>query len=498
MKIRRILLLLLFILEYSNICVSQNRYGNKWILGYGNSGISGTLLDFNTKPVSLLGIEKYMLLHASSTVMCDSLGSLLFYSNGCYIAGADNLPIMNGDSIGHGKLASSFCSSIGSPLTQGILSLPLPQSSNLYYIFYLDIQIPYENPPGLYFAFAPTTLYYAVIDMNANQNKGEVVVKDQVIISDTLSRGMIQATKASNGFDWWILMPKSHSNCYYTIRLSSDGIDTTFLQCVGSIWDDEDRSGQVVFSPNSKQYARFNYFNGLNIFNFDNENGILSNVKRIDFGSDTFYYGGVAYSSNSKLLYATAFDKIYQFDIQSPNIDSSKTLIGELITPPNIQNKTRFNQSLLAPDGKIYIAGTGAHNYLHVIENPNCLGKDCNLNQYSIEMNTYNFYGLPNLPCYRNWSENDTCDALVNITETSFNSKVRIYPNPFTDLINFEFQNEFMFQLYNISGIRVYKGKIDINNYILNLTYLPEGLYFYNIVSDDKMISQGKLIKVDK
>ncbi len=65
-----------------------------------------------------------MELESTCAIMSDSMGKLLFYSNGCYIANASHQMMTNSDSLAHGLLESSFCNSGGNPLTQGMIALP--------------------------------------------------------------------------------------------------------------------------------------------------------------------------------------------------------------------------------------------------------------------------------------------------------------------------------------------------------------------------------------
>ena len=78
----------------------QTGYGNNWVLGYNTTETSGTILDFNQAQVSIFPVQKDMFLEGSIAVMSDSIGNLLFYSNGCFIANGKHNKIINSDSIG--------------------------------------------------------------------------------------------------------------------------------------------------------------------------------------------------------------------------------------------------------------------------------------------------------------------------------------------------------------------------------------------------------------
>ena len=137
--------------------------------------------------------------------------------------------IENGDSIATGYIKRDFCNSDGSPMPQSTLFLPKPGSDKHYYLFNYDLEALYEFPSGLYFPLAPEHLYYHEIDMELNNGEGAVVQKNQVVVQDTFARSSLHAHHHANGKDWWIIAPKSHSNCYHTLLVTSEGIIDSFF-----------------------------------------------------------------------------------------------------------------------------------------------------------------------------------------------------------------------------------------------------------------------------
>lgn len=440
-----------------------------------------------------------MELEAACAVMCDSTGKLLFYSNGCYVANSTHQMMVNGDSIGKGYFETSFCKTGGNPLTQGMIALPKPGSNHLYYLFYTDFRNPYQFQP--FYPLTPLTLYYSVIDMDFDNGLGAVVEKHQIVLEDTLSRAMLHAEKHSNNKDWWIFMPESHSNCYWTIRLTENGIDTLYNQCLGVEWGDDDPTGQAVFSPNGKKYARFNFFYGLNIFDFDNNAGQFSNSVNIDFGQDTFYWAGAAFSSNSRFIYACAYNKLWQFDLLTTDISASRILVGVLNTPPGILEKTHFNQARLAPDGKIYIAGRAPNKHLHVINRPNCSGQACDLQQYAIELAARNTNTMPNMPHFKQWSDTDTCQSVSITTPANLNNaKLQLYPNPAFDEVELVLppsliNRNFSIELINSIGQTVKTVFVSkMNHAKLTVGDLPVGLYLVSVSDNGELFFTEKLV----
>ena len=468
---------------------AQDGYGNQWIFGeYIPPQASGTLLNFNGDTLTVKPIRKDMELGPSSTVMCDSAGKLLFYSNGCYIANAKHQPMTNGGGIGVARL-SGYCDSGGSPLTQGIIALPKPGSNHLYYLFYLDLGEVHTEP---LWQPASLTLYHAVIDMSLENGLGRVVGKNVVVLRDTFSMGQIQATRHANGRDWWVVQAKLFSNCYWTLLLTPNGIDTIFKQCAGLVWERQNAQGQAVFSPDNRQYARGNDMFGVALFNFDARTGLLSNPRSAAL--DTFPFNGLAFAPNSRFLYAPITSRLWQFDTWEKDLSAGRVLIDTLRTPPNTQ-RTRFNQARLGPDGKIYIAGTGTFLHLHVINRPNCLGTECDLQQYAIQLAGFNHHTMPNMPHYKRWDSTDTC-RLVGTSGPVGQGRapIRFFPNPAGPYLFSEgLETDDALQWVDLSGRTVKTAAVQSDR--LDIADLRPGFYLLRVYRRGACVGVFKVVK---
>lgn len=472
---------------------AQDGYGNQLIFGRSNAPSTSTILQFNDGVLEVESVVKNMELEGSCTVMCDSVGKLLFYSNGCYISNADHEMMVNGDSIGKAKLETSYCNTGGNPVIQSIIALPAPNSSHLYYLIYFDLVDAYPSPP--YFALVPLTMYYAVIDMSLENGKGAVIEKNTVLLQDTFSRGQVQAQRHVNNKDWWIVMPQSHSNCYWTVLLTEQGIDTVYKQCIGNVWSDRDSGGQSVFAPTGTQYARMTFMNGLEIFDFDPATGMFFNDRHISMGVDTFPFGGLAYAPNSRYLYACCSSRIYQYDTWSADIGGSKLLVATLNTPSTISQIARFDQARLMPDGKIYIAGSFPHKHLHVIHRPNCYGVESNVEQYAVPLYSTNTYTMPNMPHYKKWSSADTCQAVSVFNADDEIHKVVFYPNPASGILNvdgLDYGDQMTW--FNIMGREVWRATYNGNT--MNISTMPSGIYWVNVSRKHQVLGIFKIVVV--
>ena len=505
------LFLLALILLLVNSLAGQEKRGYQWIIGYDSSSLDSIgeaiLLNFNEKPVSISKITSVDNFHmeGSNTSICDKEGNLLFYSNGCLVVNAAGEVMENGDTINPGFLQDYFCPYGGSPIRQGAVAVPSPEHESLYYLFNLDMDTPYEvikdDSTGVidtfgFSAIAPQRLYYQLIDMSLNDGLGAVVAKNQIAVQDTFARGNIQAVRHANGRDWWIVVPKSHSNCYFLVLITPDGIQPPQLRCSGHIWSDDDSGAQAVFSPDLEKYIRFNAWNGLNIFNFDNSTGDLSNPVQILFPNDTInYIAGVAVSPNSRFLYVCARKRVYQFDLTADHIESSKIQVAEWDGTYN-PYATIFYLAALAPDGKIYISSTSSTFNLHVIENPDSMGLACNLIQHGVTLPSYNFATIPNIPHYCRSEEE--CEVLINSTYKAVEEPlIIIYPNPAKDKIWIDFPDlgskSYSLDIYDLTGRHILNTKITSPLSPVDISMLPSGAFFY-FIKGMQTTSTGKIV----
>lgn len=100
---------------------------------------------------------------------------------------------------------------------------------------------------------------------------------------------------------------------------------------------------------------------------------------------------------------------------------------------------------------------------------------------------------------YEDVSEDFTISSVTGIDQQIEAERVKIYPNPISNLSYLEFDNpENYFHtltLYNSRGqlVRIFK-EIKTNRFQLDLKELSSGIYFYQLNSDKKLHSSGSLI----
>ena len=371
--------------------------GNIWHFGQ-NAGI-----DFNSgSAIAISGGQ--INTNEGCASICDVNGNLLFYTDGQNVYDVNHNLMPNGN----GLLGNNSSS-------QSSIIVKLPTSSEIYYVFTVD------GNSGI----TGDGLFYSVVDMTLNGGLGDIVPSQKNILLFSGGDEKVTAVKHQNGSDFWIIGRVVNTNTYNSYLLTSAGINTTAVSSsVGPTYSGL-TIGYLKSNPNGDKLVATNYSGvpKINLFDFDNSTGILSNNQNFTNVPTQPTYG-VEFSSNGNLLYISTVDgapgQVYQYDMQAgtfADIDNSGIEIGTT-------NGTGGSLQL-APDGKIYHAQgiVMANNTLSVIENPDVVGVGCNyvLEGFNLEPSTSAVFGLPtffssifvNLPS----SCDSVATAIISINE---------------------------------------------------------------------------------
>jgi len=476
-------------------CYSQKR-DNTWIMGYASAsgrpyGLS--LLNFNNGGPDTSYLTAPMEFRHTCAIISDTGGSLLFYTNGAYIADASHDTMLNGSGINPSAFTNLWLD--GLPLAQGAIIIPDPGNSSMYYLFHETGEFP--GP----FGWQVKDLFYSKVDMALNGGLGAVTQKNQAAISDTLVNGELTAVKHANGRDWWLISHRWYSNIYYRLLITPNGIAPADTQHIG-IQNGVGSSGQAVFSRDGRKFAKANNEIDLEILDFDRCSGLFSNPVNIAI-PDTPAARGVAFSATSNYLYVSSTQYLYQYDLQAPNIDSSRITVATYdgFSDPNPPFRTYFYLAQLAPDNKIYLNTSNGTSYLHVIMNPDSAGLTCNVIQHGLKLPSYNSYTLPNFPYYKLGADSGSiCDTISAVNNIRFDSTaISVFPNPSNDIVNIYLENPPISipQLMNTLGQISYvpTSRISAQYWQLDCTGLRPGVYFLRIQYERRNFVQKILIQ---
>jgi hypothetical protein len=451
-------IILILVLSF-NFLYAQKE-SNMWYFGWN------TALDFNSGfPVDVTNNAMYSI--EGSASISDSAGSLLFYSNGENVWDRNHMIMPNGDSLGGHQSA-----------TQAALIVPYPNNPNLYFLFTLQQQY---TPPPTNFNFS-----YSIIDMSLNSGNGDVTVKNVIIRSPIAEK--LAGVKHSNGTDVWVMVHGygNGNDSLFAYLITSSGVSSSPVI---------NKIGQSVFGLNSLGYMKFSsdgsklavacrLDNFIDLFDFDNSTGIVSNEKYLTLPppyAATFGAYGLEFSASGNYLYATELleGAVLQWDVTSNSdsiINSTLKLVG---SPMNVD----MGAMQLAPDGKIYVVAAFLKK-LGVINYPELPGLLCNYVDSGIVLSHFNNIGLPNFIASNFLS--------VGINESILKSNISIFPNPFTSEISIAItkQNikQGIFTIKNILGQTIFIKQENYlnNNYTktIDLSFLSKGIYLLDVNID--------------
>ena len=311
----------------------------------------------------------------SSAVISDSTGSLLFFTDGRRVwdRAFDTLPY-----------APRLDGDLG--VTQSCIIVPQPGRSTIYYIFTVDVM-----------AFMTDTTYetkgleYSVVDMSLNNGFGNGTPQWNIPLLTPVCQ-KITAVYHQNGKDVWIITHKWDSDEFYAFLLNSNGLSNPVISNSGGIQGGGFTSqmnayGYMKASPDGSKIAlAVSGTNNVEVYDFDNSSGYVSNPQAYTFTVPGISPYGIEFSTDSRKVYTSLLQitgngtpaypsRIYQFDL--PTGMSSPVLIDSAVGE-------RLGGMQLGPDGRIYITRTitmiNKKDSLDVIYNPTRMGLNCNYN----------------------------------------------------------------------------------------------------------------------
>ncbi|MBS1683243.1 MAG: hypothetical protein JSS76_00705 [Bacteroidetes bacterium] len=483
----------LFFLCFSLAGLSQKE-DYVWLSGYHSGALYDSTIhhyfaidkiDFNSSPPRVsLDTDITINFDASVVSFSDSNGNLLFYSNGIEIRNKWDEVIQNSRPMNDGWVDNVYNPSIlsyGYPHAEAIMALPVPGSRSDFIFF----QCFGDSTPGITSINCPKllTTYLSMADSNGH---GKVHYRDSLLLADIITPN-ITACKHANGNDWWILVSKQNSNCYYRILLTDSGAKVLPDQsCLGEIIPFDD-GGICSFSPDGSKYAALNYMKGMMLYDFDRCTGLLSNThfypipNLVDSG---WIFTGATFSSNSRFLYGTIGMYLLQFDTwQSDPLSNPDTIarFDGFADPLG----SYYTNGQLGPDEKIYITGNAEGNY-SVIDSPNLKGAACQFRPHGLNMPALS-WGPPNHPNYKLGKQiGGACDSThIGIAEIDAGAGIRISPNPVlsTGVLTIYASGDGMVQFTDGIGRTVYMSDLHAGSNAIpcDALHTQEGMIFYSV-----------------
>lgn len=341
-------------------------------------------LDFMTNPPSIINNSAIYAGEGCSSI-ADAAGNTLFYTNGLTVWDKQNNVMANGTGL-LGDLSS----------TQSALIIKMPYSANLYYIF---TACAWGAVAGI---------NYSIVDMNLAAGMGSVTIKNAPLFNSH-STEQLTAVKHANGVDFWIMTHELVTNNFRAYLFSAAGINTVAV--ISSVGTSHGQYvGSMKFSPSGQKLASVLMNHLVELYDFSNSNGIVSNPLRLAGGGY-----GCEFSPDGSKFYCSEWDgnndhntTIKQWDLsnllQPITIPISSTSSYTAIAPNYIlTTDIGFRALQLAPDSKIYVARRLSQS-IGVINNPDAAGATCSFVPWGQAVSAvtpissaYSIFGLPNM-----------------------------------------------------------------------------------------------------
>lgn len=475
------------------------KYDYNWIAGMhelpGIQGYNNVVIHFDSNGgYELDTLDLGMNIESTVASMSDAAGNLLFFTNGCYIAGSDGQVLANGDGLNPGKIHDWVCGKTGYVSPRGAMAIPAPGHDHIYYLFHTGSQ--YD--PVRKNVFGP--LYYTVVDMSLENGKGAVVSKNNILLEGDLEP--FTAVRHGNGRDWWLMIPHYNSNQYDFFLVTPKGIQFRQSSTIGPKMDCK-RIGSSVFSSKGNRLARVQNCKVL-ICNFDRCTGQLSEPLTLNRPTETVGGGGAAFSPDGTKFFVSSQAQVFQADLtaSAPQLDTAFAW--------NLYWGISMQYMQPAPDGRLWINHMHRTNYFTTIDHPEGWGNTLGFQAKGVNLPVFSVRTLPNIPNFRLYDFSESpCDTLgingpvSSLTAVGAQQGITEYPNPAFDHLTFQTADAFTgpgeIWIWSSMGSLCIKHSFSgqLNGVVLPVDKLAPGIYFWEIHADSRFRKSGKFVKLD-
>ncbi|MBM1106420.1 T9SS type B sorting domain-containing protein [Aurantibacter crassamenti] len=309
----------------------------------------------------------------------DKAGVLLFYTDGITVYDRNHSVMQNGTGL-YGDPSS----------TQSAIIVPAPASDDVFFIFTVDTSIEEDDPN---FGFN-----YSIVDISENNGIGAVTAKN-INLLQTCSEKITAVVKNCSEESVWVMTLSTVdginglSDTFHAFEVNDQGVNQTSVKSTFSTTFGDQR-GYLKLSSDGKKMASANELDGLYLYDFNAETGVVSNPEKISISGHYKNPYSVEFSPNNQYLYvhthsdAPAMEtnhnsNLLQYDLFSSNISQSKVVLH--------QSNNYRGALQLGANGKIYRTLTKSYiegtQYLGVIDKPNLKGEAADYQHNAIYLN---------------------------------------------------------------------------------------------------------------
>jgi len=299
----------------------------------------------------------------STVLIQDSIGNLLFYSDG-----------INVWNKMHDKVeGSSDIISNKSTTRQGCTVIQSRVDKNKYFLLSLD-----DNS-------SKGELICSTIDFNTNK-LGKII--NTFVVKDNLTEGMVICHNPCGGI--WIIVHERGNEIYTSLHFEEGKILKSWSSKIGVDFSSFKRVFHLLKISKNNVLFSITFDGVYELFKFNPYDGTISNMLLFENnGNGGDAYLSASFSGNGNLLYVQKGNNneswIEQYDVSDYEISAikaSKVNIGKI--PLTTFTYIHATDLSLANDDKIYFVSPFINHNIGVIEEPDTKGVACNFNPNKI------------------------------------------------------------------------------------------------------------------
>ncbi len=358
-----------------------------WAQGEAANWFFGTnaVIDFNTAPPRSNRSGALDTAEGCSSIS-DSCGNLLFYSDGTTVWNRFDNVMVNGTGLfGNSSAAQS-----------AVIVPDLDPTNSFYYIFTVG-------------EFSAPGVYYSVVDMDGDNGRGEVIVKNLTITGQPVnpnSQEKITAVIHADGDKFWLMTYDQNNGIgnYRTYIIQGGGVDPT-SEVISSFPSGlNDARGSIKFSPDGRYVATTSMGNGGALLaDFDNATGQVTNQRVVTLPNPYVNAYGVEFSAQSNVLYIDVLtgdggngcDASGVRAIASYDMTATNGHLSPYVLPGSTMAGENRGALQLGIDQRIYVARP-CEQFLAIIDDADIYrGEDFRLNGLRLAAGTQSREGLP-------------------------------------------------------------------------------------------------------
>jgi uncharacterized repeat protein (TIGR01451 family) len=317
-----------------------------------------------------------------TTVVTDTSGQLLFWSNGITVFNRNHQPMPNGSGL------------LGHPSTvQTVASFPSLTRPGVYFV----VATSGANELG-----GVGELYYSEVDMSLDGGLGDVTaVKNVQLGAIGAATEALTAVPTSDGTGFWVLAPTFGAPLINAYRFDGNG-PVTGTAVVSTLSTANGSTGTLNFSADLTQLVQMTATSGtltqMRLLTFDAASGAVSERFTWQLPNQVAYSHGYAadFSPSGDYVYAVRIwngAQLYRYRVAgattAAEVDATREDLG--IFGPN------GGQVRRGPDGRMYVASFVSPSLSIVNDPDNPVNPGFVVNGFPLAAGTASMWGLPQL-----------------------------------------------------------------------------------------------------